>query len=212
VGEYIGYRGHQVKIGTCDDMYYVSYQKYEMALKRGLLGKVPGSSDPMEYAKPDSGCRFRFPFPDEDKLPFGDIGNFSYDRAVKVKVDQEIDPLLSKHFASIPGKDFEIEILRQKPLHREADGKLILALVIRDPLSSESYRIEDIGFIRKLTKEIVRNHVTGEADLEKKNFHQALCERMLEGYNLKMFVNKQLVMKPPISKNAGKRRQNRKGL
>ena len=69
MGEYIKYRHEIIKIGTCENLYYTSYPKYCTALESNRLSREDGNLSPELYAKPDSGFRFRFPFPDEDKLP-----------------------------------------------------------------------------------------------------------------------------------------------
>lgn len=40
MGEYIKYKGNEIKIGTCESLYYTSYQKYERALQEGQLSAV----------------------------------------------------------------------------------------------------------------------------------------------------------------------------
>lgn len=184
MGEYISYRGDEMKIGTCENLFYVSFPKYLIAMRDGLLAQVAGNETPLGYAKPDSGFRFRFPFPDEDKLPLGDIGNFDFRRGVAVKVNPDIDSFLSENFAVEKGKDFFLEITQHKLVYRETDKKPILAVVLRDPVKGESFRVEDDVVINKLAREIVRNHIAGEADMQKKNFYRQLAARMLKGYRL----------------------------
>lgn len=70
MSEIVSYKGKPFTIGTCENLYYVSYQKFVSALSSGFLGYLIGNLRPEEYALPDSGFRFRFPFPDEDKIPF----------------------------------------------------------------------------------------------------------------------------------------------
>ena len=64
MGEYANYNGGQVKIGTCEDMYYLR------ADQRFDVQKLDNSLDP---ANPQlhGVLRFRFPFPDEDFTPPG---------------------------------------------------------------------------------------------------------------------------------------------
>lgn len=70
MGEYAKRRsdGQRVKIGTCEDMYYLRADQ----------------RDQVEYDEWD-GCRFRFPWPDEDGTEPGAYGN-DYDRALTVNV------------------------------------------------------------------------------------------------------------------------------
>lgn len=58
MGEYATYNGSRVKLGTCEDMYYL---RADQADKVRAVGE--GETDPIKYA---SAIRFRFPFPDED--------------------------------------------------------------------------------------------------------------------------------------------------
>src|SRR5690625_82368 len=90
-GEYIKYKGDEVRTGTDRNLYYTSYKKYDRALKAGLLSAVSGQSEPQYYVRYNTGMLFRFPFPDEDRLPFGMIGNFSFDRGVPIKVSPQGD-------------------------------------------------------------------------------------------------------------------------
>jgi hypothetical protein len=64
MGEYAKYSGREVKIGTCEDMYYLRYDQ------RHLVERVSGSVDVISLAHV---LRFRFPWPDEDHVsPCGD--------------------------------------------------------------------------------------------------------------------------------------------
>ena len=58
MGEYATYRGEEIKIGTCEDMYY---------LRHDQRGRVRYDFDGTE--------RYRFPFPDEDDKQPGDFDN-----------------------------------------------------------------------------------------------------------------------------------------
>lgn len=65
MGEYARRRidGEEIKIGTCEDMYYLRYDQ------RGQVAPLPGNVDPVRDA---DALRFRFPFPDEDHIPPGE--------------------------------------------------------------------------------------------------------------------------------------------
>ena len=76
MGEYAEYNGEQIKIGTCEDMYY---------LRADQRFKVTNSDVNMRGDEVHH-IRFRFPWPDEDKIEPGS-GKFhdnGYDRAVAV--------------------------------------------------------------------------------------------------------------------------------
>lgn len=59
MGEYARYKGVEVKIGTCEDMYYLRYDQ------RHLVEAISGSVNPVTDAE---ALRFRFPWPDEDHI------------------------------------------------------------------------------------------------------------------------------------------------
>jgi hypothetical protein len=73
MGEYASYKGEVIKIGTCENMYYLR------ADQSNLVTPLPGSLDPQRQ-KLD--IRFRFPFPDEDKNEPGDFDD--YNRGYKI--------------------------------------------------------------------------------------------------------------------------------
>lgn len=75
MGEYAKFRDERVKIGTCEDMYYLR------ADQRHLVRHENGNVDPVEDA---TTIRFRFPWPDEDAVKPG--GFKDYNRSVAVAV------------------------------------------------------------------------------------------------------------------------------
>jgi hypothetical protein len=76
MGEYAkNERGESVKIGTCEDMYYLRFdQRTKVQWERGNV-------DPVKDAP---ALRFRFPWPDEDHVAPGDFHANGYERAVPV--------------------------------------------------------------------------------------------------------------------------------
>src|SRR5260221_7419635 len=77
MGEYARYNGQEVKIGTCENMYYL---RADQARK---VTPLPNSVDPVKDA---ASIRFRFPFPDEDSFEPGS-GKFhdaNYNRSVAI--------------------------------------------------------------------------------------------------------------------------------
>ena len=71
MGEYAKYGKDEVKIGTCEDMYYLRYDQ------RFRVRALPGNVNPIYDADK---IRFRFPFPDEDSIAPG--GFDDYERGV----------------------------------------------------------------------------------------------------------------------------------
>lgn len=170
MGEYVKYKREKIKIGTCENLYYATYPKLTEALKAGLLRTLAGNLAPSFYVKPDSGFRFRFPFPDEDHLPLENLGRLNdFHRGVPLTLEN--------------GE--QMEITQQKLVHRESDGKLCLALVCRDPSGGNSYRLEDDEDVRQVLKGLVRHHIAAENNPEKKSFYRQIGARILKGYRLK---------------------------
>lgn len=62
MGEYATFNDYQIKIGTCEDMYYLRFDQ------RALVRAERGSVDPVADAEH---LRFRFPWPDEDGIEPG---------------------------------------------------------------------------------------------------------------------------------------------
>ena len=58
MGEYAKHDGHEVKIGTCEDMYYLRLEDCRK------VQPIPNSLNPATC----EGLRFRLPFPDEDNV------------------------------------------------------------------------------------------------------------------------------------------------
>lgn len=182
MGEYVKYRGEEVKIGTMENLFYVSFNKYMAALNKGALKRCPNNDDPQNYVLPDSDNRFRFPFPDEDKLPFGQIIQ-PYDRGITIKVDSRTIPTVSK-FSLLQGSPFyEVDVVQQRLVHRQSDNRLCLALVLREK-GIGLFRIEDDAAIKDFIAEIIRNNISTAKNLEDKKFLRKISARILKGYQL----------------------------
>jgi len=67
MGEYAKYNGKEIKIGTCERMYYLRWED------RGHVHPMPGSVDPSTTP----GLFFRLPFPDEDNVSPGGYEDYS---------------------------------------------------------------------------------------------------------------------------------------
>ena len=90
MGEYVNYLGSSMKIGTCENLYYTTFGKFRAAFRNGVLSQDAGSLRPADYLTPDSGFRFRFPFPDEDcvGLPvFQTLKDF--ERGLLITIDRD---------------------------------------------------------------------------------------------------------------------------
>lgn len=77
MGEYAHYGDHKVKIGTCEEMYYLRYDQ------RTKVQPLSGNVDPVQDA---AELRFRFPWPDEDGFAPGssDFYDKGYERGITV--------------------------------------------------------------------------------------------------------------------------------
>jgi hypothetical protein len=75
MGEYASYRDQRIKVGTCEDMYYLRYDQ------RYLVHRLSGNVDPVKDA---AELRFRFPWPDEDDAEPGSDKFSDYSRSVWV--------------------------------------------------------------------------------------------------------------------------------
>lgn len=82
MGEYIKHsKLGEVKIGTCESLYYVTLKEFKAALpEMGTEADI--------YLQPNE-FRFRFPFPDEDGRKFGDDGK-GFDRGYLLSVPKAI--------------------------------------------------------------------------------------------------------------------------
>ena len=62
MGEYAKFNGQEIKIGTCENMYYLRFTQ------RARVERLSGNVDPVKDAP---ALRFRFPWPDEDRCEPG---------------------------------------------------------------------------------------------------------------------------------------------
>ena len=90
MGEYASYKGNEIKIGTCENLYYLR------------ADQVRRLDDPTVVTAYLDAYRFRFPFPDEDSNEPGEIGHRAHDRGVAVHGDvaqvlARLDP--EQHFS-----------------------------------------------------------------------------------------------------------------
>jgi len=85
MGEYVKLDGEVMKLGTCEDLYYARFENCQQQLHRAE--KQDGNLDPLEYLNPKYGWRYRFPFPEEDGLGFGNYDEYDKGRSVGVPGD-----------------------------------------------------------------------------------------------------------------------------
>lgn len=184
MGEYVRYKGNEVKIGVCESLYYVSYPKFKEAFEKGLLWPSDFSVAPAKCLEVNSGFLFRFPFPDEDKLAFGDIGSHGIERGMHIKIVSMGDLNLLGVIGKAQDKSFILNLVQQKFVLRAADSLPVMAAVFQDPQSGIAFRIEDEHVIREIVGQIVRNHILKEQDGTLKQQYMGVATRILKGYGL----------------------------
>lgn len=180
MGEHVEYRGREVKIGTRYDLYYTTFQQFISAFKAGYLSPAEYSATPSAYLQPDSGFRFRFPFPDEDHLSIGQHAD--HDRGIPIATPAS---LFDSEKVSTPNQATVIELIQQKLIHRQSDGKLCLAIVCRLPGAWESFRVEDDQDVKSILHATARQYILNAPTPAERAFYRALCLRILKGYRLK---------------------------
>ncbi|SEA15182.1 hypothetical protein SAMN05192529_10962 [Arachidicoccus rhizosphaerae] len=185
MGEYVKYKGAEVKIGTCESLYYVTYPKFKEAFDQKLLTPSEFSVHPARCLEVDSGFLFRFPFPDEDKLAFGEIGKHGFNRGLPIKIvpggDKDLIGLKDKP----TDQEFTIHLIQQKFVRRESDGTPVMAAVFSEPESRKVFRIEEGSDILKIAGQIMEHHIVHESDRKLSMQYSQIATRMLAGYGLK---------------------------
>lgn len=83
MGEYARFGNEEVKIGTCEDMFYLRHDQ------RHRVEALPGNVNP--NGKDRLSLRFRFPWPDEDLMPPGSFHGKEYDRGLPVYCELTFD-------------------------------------------------------------------------------------------------------------------------
>jgi len=199
MGEYVKINGESVKIGTCEDLYYVTIPQFKKSLPD--MEHAEGNAKPEDYLT-DGVSRFRFPFPDEDKAEIGSFQDFQRGWHVRLnRADEDVAKLFPKgdnsweevceqvrskyqpHLVVLarcenPNKDaafVDIEIVQQKVL---ANGHN--AVVYRDPYTGSKARIEDPEEAITLARAIL--HTTSKKNPDP--FTVEMAKRIAEGYGV----------------------------
>ncbi len=93
MGEYALFNGSRIKIGTCEDMYYLRPDQ------RHLVTALSGNADPMN---PDDlrTIRFRFPWPDEDGRTVDEMTSIDrYERTCALNGLSAPEDLMAEHYS-----------------------------------------------------------------------------------------------------------------
>lgn len=157
MGEYARYGRDDIKIGTCENMYYL---RADQAHK--VTPILPGNVDPVRQAEH---LRFRFPFPSEDEVPPGEFGDF--DRCLPTAV-----PCLAHE---MPGGDPCPGGLAEVVQQRLVGDALVL--VCRCSECHARYRLPTFEDARPLVEALVR-----QAELEKRADLLVVASRIVDGY------------------------------
>lgn len=181
MGEYVKYQEEDVSIGTMYNLYYVSYEKFSKAYEAGLLSQAKYNSNPKVYLKPDSGFGFRFPFPDEKELPFGEI-NGEYKRGVPIK----LDPIIFKMPKDWKIKEgfYQPELYQQELVRREPDHKVCLASVLKNPDTGETFLVQREDDVHTLLSQIVVNNIFQNPNKEDAQVYQAIVLQISKDYKM----------------------------
>ena len=109
MGEYVTYNGCEIKLGTCEEMYYLR------ADQRHLIRGYDFSPD---------AYRYRFPFPDEDAIGPGRFED--YDRGVKIpdwKIPEDYEGHGTVQFkANYPDAGYLVSLPCPEQFPRAANG------------------------------------------------------------------------------------------
>jgi hypothetical protein len=73
MGEYVRIHGQEVKIGTCERMYYIRFDEFRRYYEKGAIGELPGNANPHMYMGSAHEFWWRFPYPHEDGQTVGDF-------------------------------------------------------------------------------------------------------------------------------------------
>jgi hypothetical protein len=201
MGEYVNYGGTSIKLGTCEDLYYVRHEQLERII--GRCAFQAGNLQPRQYLNPAHGWRYRFPFPQEDGIEPGTFKDFDYGMMLSVPKDS---PFLSGEHETIcqsiscsgthnvntiipcPASDAfkgikssgvpdcrPVEIVQQKLME---DGSLWT--VLRCGWCKAKYRLPRDEAVT--LAEVVRNYDMPRDDARRK-FFDAIADRIMAGYD-----------------------------
>lgn len=186
MGEYIQFAGQHVKLGTCQDLYYASFDAVRRMVNGGAE-HVPGNCQPAEYLNERLNWRYRFPWPDE---PAG-MGD-NYERVLPVPVPAWLARPLGKdwdHYtvrwylepAGVPGVSLGADCPQASApawvevyLQKQIEGRLWL--VVRCPYCHALARLPE--------EEALQLTAHARRELADDAFVMAVCDRIEAGYRV----------------------------
>ena len=109
----------EVKLGTCEDLYYARYRQIREALPNATI--VPGNAPPVNYTNPQYGWRYRFPFPDEDGVSIGEHPDFMRGVTITAHISPDTVwcPCQEKNVHSTHSVEITVELRQQKQIDGE---------------------------------------------------------------------------------------------
>lgn len=162
MGENASYQGQEIKIGTCENMYYLR------ADQAHLVTALPGNLDPVKRA---DAIRFRFPFPDEDHIAPGDFRDYGRTVTVRARAfDHRTDDCTSE----------EVHIVQQ----RVWEGRLVL--VARCGGCGHLYRMPELADAGDVIEACASNAAAALApevtDAPAARWWLTIAQRIVAGY------------------------------
>jgi hypothetical protein len=192
MGEYANYNGQQIKIGTCEDMYYLRFQQ------RHEVTSLSGNVD-LEDPSILQELRFRFPFPEEDSI---EPGAFE-DHNKSARVPDTYQPSDIEHrtvqfsarngyLVSLPCPESAEGHAFPHTIHRNGHGGAV-HLVAQKLVGSELWavcRCGGCGSMWRLPKveglELAGAFMSHAASLpendSRRQYHHTIARRILDGY------------------------------
>jgi hypothetical protein len=196
MGEYATYNGQSIKIGTCEQMYYLRADQVH------LIKPESGSVNPQSASEAGS-IRFRFPFPQEDGIKPGAFDNYDYGFGLYgVDVPEDIDHNSLQFTRNYPQSG---GILLSTPCPRSKEGKASglkfayngycgpvyihsqrlkdgqLKLVLRCGDCGALYRQERLDDCKQVLEALEKLATSNQSD-HNRTFYTTIAQRIIDGY------------------------------
>lgn len=162
MGEYLRRHKEQVKLGTCESLYYTRYAEFSKNLWKF---DNDGSATPQSYLQPNV-FRFRFPFPDED-TKFQECGNwsepnFNFDRGYLIRIPKSygVEIAHGTKFHRIDLKDqqseYSIGYKTKCPMSEEFEGSKFLwgneSFIVFEIVAQKHVKDEEVNELQTVVR------------------------------------------------------------
>lgn len=195
MAEYIKCNGREYYLGVSQSLIRISYPKYMNAFEKGVLIGMKGNDTPEGYGNPDHNYFYRFPFPDEATLPFGEIKGDDY-RGLPITIDRgehfgkgmfKDERNLNRKFWPVKNPNCHTErvtlhLTSQRFIKTGVPKLYALALMWRCPYSREYRSIRDIETLDYLIGQIQKHYIIPAKQERKRKFWQTVVDIILNGY------------------------------